>query len=140
MLKQDGGICSYLWDNFKSWFLEGDSKVEDACAENILRCNKLLKNSTDTPIIAELGGEKVAETSLAEMFSLLKKQANGQKGVLLTNGYANIFYVRDQSGVLRAVGARWHDGGWNVSADAVSYPDAWRAGDQVFSRNPSATL
>jgi hypothetical protein len=140
LLKQDGGICSYLWDNFKSWFLEGDGKVEEPHAEAVLRCHKLRKNSVDTPLIAELGGEKVAETTLTEMFSLLQKQANGEKEILLTNGYANIFYVRDQSGVLRAVYAGWNDDGWYVHAFEVSYPSAWGAGSQVFSRNPSATL
>jgi hypothetical protein len=94
----------------------------------------------DTPIITELGGEKVAETTLTEMFALLQKQANGKKGDLLTSGYANIFYVRDRTGVLRAVGADWYDAGWSVYAFEVSSPHAWRAGFQVFSRNPSVSL
>ena len=140
LLNQDGGICTFLGDNFRSWFLEGDGKVEDAHADTVLRSHKLSKNSVDGPIIVELGGEKVAETTLTEMFALLKNQANGQKGVLLTNGYANIFYVRDQNNVLRAVYAFWYGGGWNVNASGVSYPVAWIAGNQVFSRNPSGSL
>ncbi len=140
LLKQDGGICSYLGDNFRSWFLEGDGKTEEPHAETVLRCHKFRQNSVDGPVIAELGGETVSETTLAEMLALLKKQANGQKGALMTSGYANIFYVRDQFGILRAVGAYWDDGGWSVYASAVSSPDAWYAGSQGFSRNPSGSL
>lgn len=140
LLKRDGGICSYLGENFRRWFLEGDGKVEEPHTETVLRCHKLRKNSVDGPIIAELGGEAVAETTFAEMFALLKKQANGQKGTLLTNGYANIFYVRDQSGLFRAVFAYWHGVGWLVRACEVSHPIAWLAGRRVFSRNPSGSL
>jgi len=140
LLKQNGGICSYLGDNFRSWFLEGGGKVEEPRSETVLRCHKLRKSSVDGPIITELGGEAVVETTLAEMFALLKKQANGEKGVLLTNGYANIFYVRDQFGVVRAVHACWRGDGWRVSAFGVSFPFAWGAGLRVFSRNPSGSL
>jgi hypothetical protein len=89
----------------------------------------------DGPIINELGGEAKAETTLSEMFSLMEKQKNGESGVLLNNGYANIFYIRDQNGVLRAVGVDWDDGGWYVGAYSVEDPGGWRVGRQVFSRN-----
>ena len=59
--------------------------------------------SVDGPILAELGGEAKAETTLTEVYSLMEAQKNGENGPLLTNGYANIFYVRDVNGALRAV-------------------------------------
>jgi hypothetical protein len=65
----------------------------------------------------------------------MEKQKNGEGGVLLNNGYANIFYIRDQNRVLRAVGVNWHVDGWNVLADSVEHPRRWNDGDQVFSRN-----
>ncbi|MEK7586971.1 MAG: hypothetical protein AAB453_03840 [Patescibacteria group bacterium] len=139
-LKKDGGICSYLGDNFKAWFLNGDSKTEDPIGEQTLRYAKLRNVSVDGPIITELGGEAKAETTLSEMFSLMEKQKNGESGVLLSNGYANIFYIRDIAGVLRAVGVSWYDGGWHVHAYSVEYPYEWNGGSQVFSRNPSATV
>jgi hypothetical protein len=89
----------------------------------------------DGPIIAELGGEEKSETTLSEMFSLMEKQGKGEDGVLLNNGYANIFYIRDLAGVLRAVGVRWGGGGWGVGADSVGGPDRWDGGYRVFSRN-----
>lgn len=139
LLKQDGGVCSYLGDNFKSWFLEGDGKTEEPIVEQTLRYGKLRKSSVDGTIIAELGGEAKAETTLTEMFSLMKKQKNGESGVLLNNGWANISYIRDQSGVFRTVSVSWSGGGWDVGAVEVSDPGRWDVGDQVFSRKPSET-
>jgi len=56
------------------------------------------------------------------MFSPMEKQKNGEDGVLLNNGYANIFYIRDQNGVLRAVRVYWDDGSWRVYAHGVTNP------------------
>jgi len=127
---------SYVRGNFKNWFL---GKVEELIAGQTLRYGKLRESSVDGPIIVELDGETKAETTLAEMFSLMKKQGNGESGALLTNGYANIFYIRDCSGVLRTVSVYWDGVGWGLLADGVSDPDAWNAGRQVFSRKPLET-
>ncbi len=126
---------SYLGDNFSSWFLSGDGKTEDPISEQTLRYHKLRKSSVDGPIITELGGEEKSETTLTEMFSLMEKQKNGEDGVLLNNGYANIFYIQDQNGVLRAVVVGWGGAGWDVSAGSVGDPGGWDGGRQVFSRN-----
>ena len=126
---------SYLGDNFTAWFLNGDGKTEDLESEQTLRYHKLKKYSVDGPIIAELGGKAKAETTLTEMFSLMEKQANGEDGVLLSNGYANIFYIKDSAVVLRTVGVSWIDDSWYVDADSVERPDGWSDGDRVFSRN-----
>ena len=135
ILKKDGGICSYFGDNFQSWFLAGDGKIEDPLGEQVLRFGKLTRNSLDGPIIEELGGEAKAETTLTEMFDQMSKQSNREEGNLLTNGYWNIFYIRDINGVLRAVYVFWDDGGWYVNAFSVEDPIEWGAGGQVFSRN-----
>jgi hypothetical protein len=126
---------SAVLDNFTAWFLSGDGKTEDPISEQTLRYAKLRKTSVDTLIIAKLGGEEKSETTLTEMFSLMEKQKNGGNGVLLNNGYINIFYIRDQNGVLRAVGAYWYCGGWYLSAYSVGHPRPWGAGHQVCSRN-----
>lgn len=126
---------SAVWDNFTNWFLSGDGKTEDPISEQTLRYHKLRKASVDGQIITELGGEEKSETTLKEMFSLMEKQKNGEDGVLLNNGYANIFYIRDQNGVLRAVHVHWDGGGWYVDAYSVEDPYGWGDGYQVFSRN-----
>jgi hypothetical protein len=127
---------SAVWDNFTAWFLSGDGKIENPISKQTLRYGKLRKATVDGPIISStLGGEKKAETTLTEMFSLMEKQKNGEDGVLLNNGWANIFYIRDRNGVLRAVYVYWIDDGWDVSARSVEYPARWNDGYQVFSRN-----
>lgn len=126
---------SAVWDNFTKWFLSGDGKIEDPLDEQTIRYHKLRRSSVDGPIIAELGGEEKAEITLTEMFFLMKKQRKGEDGVLLNNYHANIFYIRDQKGVLRAVDVRWGSGGWLVDASPVGYPDRWDIGRRVFSRN-----
>ena len=126
---------SAVWDNFTEWFLSGSGKTEDPISEQTLRYHKLRKSSVDGPIIAELGDEEKSETTLSEMFALMEKQGKGEDGVLLNNGYANIFYIRDQNGVLRAVGVDWDDDGWGVGALSVEASRRWDGGYQVFSRN-----
>ncbi len=122
-------------DNFTNWFLSGDGKTEDPISEQTLRYHKLRKSSVNGPIITELGGEEKSETTLTEMFSMMEKQKNGEYGVLLNNGYANIFYIRDQKGVLRVVRVRCCDDGWGVYASSVEGPVWWGDFDRVFSRN-----
>jgi hypothetical protein len=123
---------SFLGDNFKEWFL---GKTEDPFVGSTVYGRKLEKNSVDGPILAELGGNDVAETTLTEMYSVMEAQPNGESGNLLNNGWANIFYVKDINGVLRAVFVFWFDGGWNVRARSVGGPGGWSADVRVFSRN-----
>ncbi len=122
---------SYVGDNFKAWF--GD-KIEEPVAEHTLRYAKLLKSSVDGPIRAEIGADH-EETTLGAVHALMGLQPNGEDGVLLKNGYANIFYVKDVGGTLQAVRVGWDDDGWNVSASSVTNPGGWGDGYQVFSRN-----
>ena len=124
---------SYLGDNLKAWFAD---KVEGTrSGVSSLRYHTLTKDTLDAPIIAGLGGEAKAETTIGEVWSLMERQPNGKRGKLLTNGYANIFYVRDANGVLCAVNVYWYDDGWRVLADSVERPYRWLAGLRVFSRN-----
>ncbi len=123
-----------LGTNFQENFL---GKIEEPIGKTKLRYHKLRKSSVDKPILAELGDKTKAETTLSEMFALMEMQPNGESGALLTNGYANIFYIRDINGGLWAVYCRWNDGGWYVHADSVENPNEWIGGFQVFSRNPS---
>jgi len=124
-----------IWNNFTEWFLSGNGKIEEPIDEKELRYGKLIKSSVDGPIVEELGGEAKAETTLTELHDLLKKQANGEEGDLLTNGSANIFYVKDTSGVRRAVHVNWYGAGWNVDAGSVEPPSDGGVGCRMFSRN-----
>ncbi len=117
--------------DFTSWFT---GKVEEDAPGEMLVPFTLTRNANDSEIIADLGGEAVAEVTLTEIWRLMVAQANGGEGALLNNGWANIFYVRDREGVLRAVCVGWSDGGWHAGASALGGL-RWRDGRQVFSRN-----
>lgn len=130
--KAPGGINLWLGDNFKRHLA---AKIEIDIPAKELRVHRLLKRSVDAPIIAELGGEGIAETSLAYLWELIARQPKGEDGVLLTNRWANIFYIRAADGVLWAVRCRWLSGSrdWGVGAYPFTRPFGWRDGDQVVS-------
>ncbi len=121
----------YLGANFQTWFL---GKIEEPVGEAELAIHTLTEPALDAPILEELGER--AETTLSQFWALLKAQGRGEVGPLLTNGYANIAYIHDSEGTLRAVRARWDaaDGAWRVHADSVEHPIGWRASRQVVSR------
>jgi len=124
---------SNLENNFREWMLgliEGQSP-----ANANLCCYELVNASVDEPIIADLGGKQKAEMTLVEIYTLMKNQPNGEKGILLTNGFANIFYVRDVKGVLRAIDVYWDEVCWDLDAYSVERSSGWLAGRRVFSRN-----
>lgn len=112
------GVKCYLWDNFKARFGE---KIEENVEGCEIRVHTLLQDARDLPIRAEIGEER-EETKLAHLWNMLKLQNKGQKGALLTNGYANIFYIRDTEGSLWAVSARWSGVGWRLDARSVERP------------------
>lgn len=135
---KNGGAVKFrgFWSGFEEWFLDKVEKLADGEAnQTTLRYQTLSKESLDGPIIDALGGEAKAETSLAEIHCLLEEQANGEVGALLTDGDANIFYVRDSSLVLRVVYVSNFGDGWEVGAGSVDDPNEWDAGDRVFSRD-----
>ena len=122
---------AWLGENFKKHLL---GLSEGACEAADLRVHELLEQSVDAPIITELANR--CEITLGKHFVLLSKQGRGESGVLLTNGYANIAYIRDANGVLWAVNADWYAGydGWGVEAYSVEDPYEWFDGGQFVSR------
>jgi hypothetical protein len=127
--KPVGVKFSTVWTEFKKRFY---GKVEGPSAETRMRKYKLLAIAPDAPIIAELGGAAAVETSVAAAFWLIASQGRGQPGILQTNGYANIFYVRDQKGVLCAVRIGWDEEGWVIDAISVDDPLAWNGKHEIF--------
>ncbi len=125
--------CNVGWTghNFKKLFLE---KVEENVPEAKLAVSWLERNSFDVPILTELGDK--AEVKLSYLFDLLAKQSNGEDGVLLTNGCANIFYVCGVDGNIWPVDAFWYSDvhSWFVEACSVELLDRWNGGFQIFFR------
>ncbi len=133
----DGVRLGCVGDNFTRVFLlngSGHHEIDVPASER--RIHRLRKSSRDEPIINELGGEQMVATYLAHMWEMMKRQGQGQEGDLLTNGYADTFYIRDSDGTLWAVGCHWYveHWGWDVEAYSVTDPDEWLDGYQVVSR------
>lgn len=112
---------SYTGNNFDKWF--GDIDFPEIDSMIPLESKKLPRSMNDQEILAELKPEPVL---LSEVYKTLDAM---DKSTLA------LFYVKDVSGVLRAVDVGWDVDGWLVDADGVARPDAWSDGNQVFSRN-----
>ena len=83
----------YLGDNFQNWFLNA---VEEIVSPAKLGFFVLERAMFDKDIVAKIGGVLKAVTSLADVYSKMEQQPRGPKspaGDLLTNSFANIFYV-----------------------------------------------
>jgi len=117
--------------NFDQYFL---NHVEENVGDVSLAIHRLEKASLDAPIRKELRPER-EEITLTHFFALLREQSKGQAGPLLTNGYANIAYIKGNDGNLWAVLASWNSSYryWDVLARSVTHPLGWFAGRQVIS-------
>ena len=121
---------SHIGSMFQEYFM---GKTENDVKPADIKIQRLLINSKDPPIIAELGDTH--ETTLTYLWQALEIQGHGQRGKLLTDGYANVFYIRDDvDGTLWAVCAYWCGGGWFLNANSVEHPRPWSAVFQVCSR------
>jgi hypothetical protein len=136
LFKKNAGVrFSTVWAEFKKRFFD---KTESPMAEVTYRKYKLLRISADGPIIAELGGESKVEGNFTAAYAFLERQANGEAGFLQTNGYANIFYVKDKKGSLCAIRIGWASDGWVLDAISVQDPLAWNGQHQIFCPLSSA--
>lgn len=123
-----------LGDNFKQCFLP---KVEQNMHAMELGIYQLTRSAPNQDICAKLT-EEYQQTALAYLYELLTRQAKGERGLLLTNGSANIFYILDISGTLWAVNARWCNkfGYWSMGTRSNGSPVEWNEGYRVISRAP----
>jgi hypothetical protein len=128
---------TYFGDDFLPWF--GDMKVMPLTRKRILDYQILSRETLDEELLLALGGEIEARTSIADFYELLRRQPTScENGVLLNDGRANIFYIRDISGTLRAVAVRKCGKGWYVFTCSITDWDRWRDGYRVFS--PASVL
>src|SRR3989339_1386520 len=100
----------YVGDNFRKCFY-GKVEEQPNTDETVLRYHTLNRRSVDGPIIKELGGEDKVKVTLSHVAALMLEQSNGERGALLTNSYADIFYVHDV-----AVNVYWLGFGWGGGA------------------------
>jgi len=121
-----------LSDRFKEWFICSKRPINGSIAGHKLRYYVLSRSAMNMSIIAELGGEAKSATELSQLFWLISAQKSYEDGALLNNGYANLFYIVDNSGLLRTVYVI-NRGGWCVIANSIDDVYEWREGSRVFS-------
>lgn len=110
-------------------------KVEENIPLTDLFVADLMEDCLGGTVLRELGDR--VDTTLYNLWHLLALQPNGEeRGVLLTNGSTNLFYIKDAEEKLRAVMVDWNArrGYWCVYAYLASNPHRWSKGDRVVSR------
>jgi len=121
-------------------------RIEEPGNQAELRYANLTRTSEAGPILEELGDE--AEIMFAQIWALMERQPNGEEGILLTNEWANMFFVQgvaygpcqgvdDGLGVVRVHWGAIGDA-WAVLADRMPMRPEWSkwfAGSRVFSHS-----
>lgn len=100
----------------------------------------LVENENEVTMLGQPGSAQYAETlpnavDLGQIAELIEAQKYGQRGVLLNNGYANLFPVLGKDGALHVVVVLWrtNDSEWFVSHHLFDPCRVWSAGHLVFS-------
>lgn len=109
-------------------------------SSDALKRRQLEVNENEATMFGQPGSDQYAQTlanacDLGQIAELIVAQEGGKTGVLLNNGYANIFPVCGKDGTLHVVYVGW-DGGvrkWYVYCFPFEADVVWSAGYQVFS-------
>jgi len=111
----------YLWRNFKNL-------LETSGEEELKSCEYTFSGLEETTTAKEIAKNNNPFT-LGEVASILESKKD-----LLSNGFYNLFLVKDNQGNLVLVYADWNSGDrqWYLVAFDLSYE--WSAGARVFSR------
>ncbi|MFH0806701.1 MAG: hypothetical protein V1885_03195 [Candidatus Brennerbacteria bacterium] len=136
--KQNGPVKLYFWDNFTSWILSAMPETIPAFHGTLAKF-ELTRSMYDSEILSELGQPipfTIGEFA-ALIRDLLTKQPKGEDGLLLANGYVNIFYVKLDDKRVVAVDVCWgsDDRRWRCYARALGARGRWSDGYCVFSRS-----
>ncbi len=124
---------SFLGESFRAWF---ENTKEPRFLGGTIEGRDLVRSATASVIFSEFNERRKIETTLREIHDLMKIQKNGDKGTLLTNGAANIFFVGDINNQLRVVRIRFYAECWRVNSYLVTRPTKWQIGDRFFCRQP----
>lgn len=129
-----------LWvdPDFTNWILNAYENEISQNSAKLAKAFDLSKNMKDSEIISQaesLGfNPKQNPVTLDQIKAKIEAQPNGIEGEMLSNGFANIFYVFGKDDVLFTVGVRWGSGygQWYVCAYGLGQGGKWGAGDRIF--------
>lgn len=115
------GTGLYVYDTFADRLDVNARQAVDSAPEHPYVASLLKANAYDKDIRKELPETHLS--TLEDIAGLIEAQPNGKSGFLLSNGYANIFYVEGKNGEVFAVNVYWSSGRrhWRVSG--------WRLGE-----------
>lgn len=119
----------YVWSSFPS----NVSDKAKAITKTTLKISSfdLITRSYDKDIEKELPKKHIfTETDVCAVIAgLIEKQSKGEEGVLLNNGYANIFYTKSHVVLVywNSGGGEWYVRGWDRG------DGSWSGGRRVFS-------
>lgn len=118
----------YVWNSFIENIVKNSAPTEENSEFKIASFD-LKEDSLDKDIEKALPEKHLfSETEVcAVIAALIEKQPKGEKGLLLNNGYANLFYTK-----ARVVGVGWGGSWWDVDGWERDV-DKWGAGLRVFS-------
>lgn len=130
----NGQTKIWMSDAFKEKVLAFASSTASS-SEVRLDKLELTESMNDSQITVELGSPTPFSIDgfLSHTKGLILKQPKGEKGDLLTNGYANIFYVTGNDGRTFAVDVHWNGRQWEFDCREFVEDGWWRAGRCVFS-------
>lgn len=106
----------------------------DPAPERPFAASLLKANACDTDIRKELPETHLS--TLEDIVGLIEAQPDGKSGLLLNNGYSNIFYVEDKNGEVFAADVRCRSGNrgwwWSIDDWELGGRSCWDADDRVL--------
>lgn len=129
-LNIDGLPIALLGDNFKAQF--GNTVEENIPASELL-VSRLTRYADAIEIAGAVPREKRA-VRISQVYQLVLNQERTGSGLLLTNGWANLFLAYGADGNIWVVFIRRYSDGWYFYANPLGGPVRWFDGSQVFSR------
>lgn len=120
-------VFVYRDADFDNWL----PAILPASIEVLVSGHELIKVTDEAELI------KVGKpfTNLTQIENLILRTEKGEETGLITNGYANLFFLQVDSSVF-AMSARRRDGGWRVGLDRFRAWRGWRGENRFFSLDP----
>ena len=123
----------YVYDTFTDRLDVNARQTVDSAPERPYVALLLKVSAYDTDIRKEL--PEIHLSTLEDIAGLIEAQPNGKSGLLLSNGYANIFYIEGRNGEVFAVSVVWSSDDyreWNVVDWQLDEIGSWLADYQVL--------
>lgn len=110
--------------------------IEQPSAGSIIYGCDISEKGVDSPLYIAMNSQGKSPIMLAEIYQLLLAQPNGEDGIMLNNGFGNVFFVGCQPGDKMAIVLFWNVAGWVIRSFNESATEIREAHGRVFSHHP----